>query len=321
MAIRLITGVPGAGKTYYIVNHILENYCQKFGDTYELKSDYLLITNVDELMLDTVSLDDAIKDCESLEDFFSVVFQEKISRKYEDKKIIYIIDECQKYFHRRYYQRPVFEFFEYHRHMGFDIFLLSQNANLISKDIIGLSEIEVRAVPRTLTIASFMYLKKSNKEIIGRVLLRRKKSVFGMYKSMSKSETEKIKSPYLKYIIPVIFLIIFGMYGLKKSFFGRAIAGASEKTEINEKNLQEKEKLKDSSSYLRSSDFDEAKLQFEKKYVKISYYKKGSFYILYDIETNMFYSEKFFPVPVKKILSRNNKIIFLAEYNVNIEKR
>lgn len=194
MAIRIITGVPGAGKTYYAVDHLIKNYCVPFGDTYNLKKDFKIITNIDGLLLDSVDLKQAIEKAGSMEEFFSSDVQQKATEKYQKlkQKLVYVIDEAQQFFHRRFYDRGVFSFFENHRHYGLDIYLITQNSNLLAKDLLALSEYEIRAIPRTLAIGGFNYLRKSNKDIIGRVLLRKKRSVFNLYKSMQSKETEKI---------------------------------------------------------------------------------------------------------------------------------
>ena len=225
MALRVISGVPGAGKSYYAVTHIISKYCVPFGDVYHLKKNYIIVTNIEGLLLPTIDLAAAVKKSGSIEQFFTQAVQKKVTEKYqsEGKKVVYIIDEAQQYFHRRFYDRDVFSFFESHRHYGLDIYLLTQNSNLLPKDLISLVEIEIRAVPRTLSIAGFNYLRKSNKDIIGREFLRKKRSIFGMYKSMSGEETEKIKTPYLKYCIPVVVLFVLGFYLLSGSFFGRAV--------------------------------------------------------------------------------------------------
>lgn len=232
MAIRIITGVPGAGKTYYAVNHLVKNYCDAFGDTFQLKENSLIVTNIDELLLDSIDLKASIDKVGSFEKFFTIEVQKKISDKYQKlgKSVVYVIDESQQFFHRRFYDREVFTFFETHRHYGMDIYLITQNVNLLAKDLITLAEYEIRAVPRTLSIGGFNYLKKSNREIIGRSFLRKDKKIFKMYTSMTGSETEKISSPYLKYLIPIVFLFGFGFYGLKNSFLGRSMGWSETKT-------------------------------------------------------------------------------------------
>ena len=152
-------------------------HSQLFQDCLRAKKEYIIITNIAGLLLDTIDLQTAIKKSGSVEVFFTPKVQESVTKKYQaqGKKLVYIIDEAQQYFHRRFYEREVFSFFESHRHFGLDIYLLTQNSNLLAKDLLALAEIEIRAVPRTLSIGGFYYLKKSNREIIGRQFLRKLK--------------------------------------------------------------------------------------------------------------------------------------------------
>jgi len=61
MAINIITGVPGAGKTYYGVYHLRKNFCVKTGNGYILKDGFTLITNINQLLIPHLSLDDVLK--------------------------------------------------------------------------------------------------------------------------------------------------------------------------------------------------------------------------------------------------------------------
>ncbi|MBW2635708.1 MAG: DUF2075 domain-containing protein, partial [Deltaproteobacteria bacterium] len=172
MAIRVITGVPGSGKTYLAVHHLLENYFKWSKDRQEyIKKpnfeDLTIITNIDGFMLDHINLNDALKKANvNIETFFTKDYQEKITEKYN--KIIYIIDEAQQYFHRRFYNKDVFYYFEYHRHLGHDIYIVTQDRLLIPKDLYLLAELELRAVKRSLSLGGELkYKKLSNNEIMG----------------------------------------------------------------------------------------------------------------------------------------------------------
>lgn len=303
MAIRIISGVPGAGKSFYAVHHIAKHYCKSVADTFELKSDYMIVTNIDSLMLDTVDLVQAIEKSGSLETFFSDSVQEKTTKKYQSqgKRLIYIIDEAQQYFHRRYYDRGVFSFFENHRHYGLDIFLITQNSNLLPKDLVTLAEFEIRAIPRTLAIGGFNYLRKSNKEIIGRNFLKRDKKIFNLYKSMQSAETEKIRSPYLKYIIPIVILFFIGFYGLKNSFFGRSMGWADEvkpDTASTQKSLSSTVLLKKDIA-IQDRRHSEPLLPL----VPVSYTRFGSQVLIYNPETKDLCPVSLFPYEVKAVVS------------------
>lgn len=311
MALRIITGVPGAGKTYFAVDHLIKNYCDAFGDTFELRENSLIVTNIEGLLLDSIDLKTSIDKVGSFEKFFSIEVQKKITEKYQKlgKSVVYVIDESQQFFHRRFYDRDVFSFFETHRHFGIDVYLITQNVNLLSKDLISLAEYEIRAVPRTLSIGGFNYLKKSNREIIGRSFLRKNKKVFRMYKSMSGSETEKIKSPYLKYVIPIVVLFTFGFYGLKNSFFGRTMGWSETKTANASTSVPASpvsEKRSSSSLTKKASDSVKKPLSVvenERPFVKISHAKVGSQLHVFDPVTNNLVPSSVYPYKLKAVVS------------------
>jgi hypothetical protein len=206
MAIRLITGVIGAGKTYLAVHHIVDQYFTWSKETLEyiIKPEYkdlALITNIEGLLLPHISLEEAMtKSKKTAAQFFTKENQEKIHLKYP--KIVYIIDEAQQYFHRRFYDTNTFFYFEFSRHFGDDIYLITQNRNKIARDIQDLIEYEMRATKRTFSVAGEMsYVYLSDGEIYDRKTIRPKKEIFELYKSMSAKETEKLKKPLLKYIV------------------------------------------------------------------------------------------------------------------------
>jgi hypothetical protein len=213
MAIRLITGVLGAGKTYLAVNHIAETYFDydSSSDLYKKKpeySDLTIISNIDGLLLDHIPLDLALqKSNKTIETFFTTSNQEKIGKKYP--KIIYFIDEAQQYFRNRFYNNDVFAYFEYCRHLGHDIYLITQHRKKLAWDIQDLAEYELRAVPRTLSFAGELkYNMIVNGDIVERKGVKPKKRIYQLYKSMNIKETEKQKKPLIKYIAVPLFLLI-----------------------------------------------------------------------------------------------------------------
>lgn len=228
MALRIITGIPGAGKSYFMVNHIAMNYCTKFGDSYNLretaedddKPGFKLVTNVEGLKLHTDDLEEVLEKAGGMDNFFLHDVQKEISEKYRKKniRIVYIIDEAQQYFPRKYYNEAVFFFFQKHRHFGIDIYLLTQDNSFIPKDIMRLAECEIRAVPRSCAVGGFTYAKKVQGQKQNTIFIRRKKSIFALYKSMSQEETEKIKNPLIKYLLILPVLICFSIYTFVQQF-------------------------------------------------------------------------------------------------------
>ena len=217
MAIRLITGGLGSGKTYLAVHHIVETYYEadKANGGYRKKEkfkDVALISNIDELALPGVlDLDQVLKKSGMpINKFFTVDYQKKVSEKY--KQVVYLIDECQRYFGRKFYDQDVFFYFEYSRHLGHDIWLISQDRYRLSKEIASLAEFEIRAVKRSLSIGGELkYNKLMDGEIVGRKGLMPKKDIYGLYKSMMAEEVEKKNNPIIKYIaVPIVLLFVTG---------------------------------------------------------------------------------------------------------------
>ena len=113
MAIRLIQGKIGSGKTYYAVNHVLKSY-YTWSD--ELDSwvpkekdvDVRVYTNIKNMKLGE-DLDKFISDAGGLSSFFNNKYQETFCM---NSNVIYIIDEAQSgnYFHRKFYDVNVFSF-------------------------------------------------------------------------------------------------------------------------------------------------------------------------------------------------------------------
>jgi zona occludens toxin (predicted ATPase) len=255
--ITLITGVPGGGKTYLAVKHLLDQYYEydKKEHEFKKKKEVTIITNIEDFQLDHINLDEEIErqlgyelekvkkeeditDREKLFDlekrlsldrvryFFNEAHQEFVKEKYGS--VIYVIDECQKYFDYRFarnkWSREVYNFFEVHRHFGMDIFLITQNARKLTTDIRVLSEKEIRALPRSLNLMGEL---KYNEYINGMKanaapkVVRPNKRVFGLYKSMSMQETEKIKSPIRRFLIVGLIVFAIGSFVLYKNIFAK----------------------------------------------------------------------------------------------------
>lgn len=212
MSISLFTGNLGSGKSYLAVNHLVTNYYSYDKDLDDFACndpDLKIITNIDGFLPSHINLRDAISDSgKTVDDFFTVDYQEKIAKKYP--KIIYIIDEAQNYFPRRNkIQRPTWYYFEYCRHFGHDIILITQHQRLIAENLIRLVEKEFRALPRTVSIdGRFVYNIISNGVKVDRKKLVPSKKIFRLYKSMTGSETEKIHRPLRRLVLIMILLFV-----------------------------------------------------------------------------------------------------------------
>jgi len=226
MAIRIIQGVPGSGKTYYAVKHLADNYFERQTDgRYELVKPCTIITNIDSFKPAHVSLQDAIKDAGGVKKYFTESHQKKCSERYEDQ-IIYIIDEAQKLFRKNDRDlNDVFTYFEIHRHFGHDIYLITQNSKKLPPDLVLLTEYIIDAAPRSRSvIGEFKYKWLSDGEILKREGFRPDKGIFELYKSMDVKETEKISNPVMRtfwIVISVCFIVIcLGIYSFKSTWGG-----------------------------------------------------------------------------------------------------
>ncbi len=220
MAVMIIDGVPGAGKTYYAVKHLLKTYFGKDSEgRYELKKPVKIITNIDGFLLDHESLNDVVASSGGINKFFSKDFQEKVFEKHGP--VIYMIDEAQMIFDRKFYNRDVFSWFEYHRHYGQNIYLITQSVSKLPRDIISLVEYVIRALPRSRSITGkeFRYNHVSGKDILKRDIVRIDKKIFEIYKSCSAEEVEKVTNPFMKRAALVIcFAFLFFYFGWKFIF-------------------------------------------------------------------------------------------------------
>ena len=212
MAIRIIQGKIGSGKTYYAVHHVLKSY-YKWSD--ELDSwvpkekdiDVRVYTNIKNMKLGE-DLDKTIQNAGGLSNFFNNKYQETFCM---NSNVIYIIDEAQagNYFHRKFYDVNVFLFFQMHRHLGVDIYLITQDTRCLAKELRELAEYEIKAIRRSNSIGkSFTYKFYSGDECFKTKRISKDKKVFGMYRSMIIGEGEKIKSVPFKHILIFVGLII-----------------------------------------------------------------------------------------------------------------
>lgn len=203
--IRIVEGALGSGKTYYAMNYLLKfaDYDKVYRE-YTLKHGYLLITNIDKVKLHHLNFDECIKKF-TLEKFLTVENFETIRKKYNATHIILILDEAQKYLDYKYYNKDVMFFFEYSRHLGVDIFLISQGASKISRHILPTCEYIVKALERSKHIpGTFRYQYFDTKySPLFTESIKHTSHVFNSYRSFTSEELTKPKSTYIK---PLIFL-------------------------------------------------------------------------------------------------------------------
>lgn len=112
--ITLITGVPGSSKTLNTINEVLSN------DVYQNRP--VFYYNIPEVQLDWQPLDEA-----GAKDWFSLPHGSVV-----------ILDECQRLFRPMKYGDKVpahIEELETHRHLGIDLFVITQHPKLIDTKV------------------------------------------------------------------------------------------------------------------------------------------------------------------------------------------
>lgn len=215
MAFTLIYGVPGSGKTYFCVHHLLKNFYtfEESSGRYLLKKEFShvkLVSNIEGLKIEHHDLDDWIRHAQGVEKFFSFDVQKKIFEKHGP--IIYLIDEAQMYFPSSFRRPEVFNWFSYHRHWGQTLYLMTQAFSLLPRQITDQVDLSIYALPPSSSLFARRDLKYnvlSGRDIVDKKTLIKSKQIFDVYKSQQANETEKTRNPMMKYIIGIAILLLF----------------------------------------------------------------------------------------------------------------
>jgi hypothetical protein len=229
MAIRIIEGVPGSGKTYFAVHHLLTKYFDydKTLDEYKKKPEFsslVIVTNIDNFPFAT-SLDSLIEKAGSTENFFTYAYQENLSN---GVPYVYLIDEVQSLFPYTYRDTRVFLFFQKHRHLGMDIYLITQDADHLAKGLRSLAEFHIVAGRRSLSVFGelrYRFVDPQTKECWNTKVLKKDGRIFSFYKSFSSLETESSPSIPRRFALlfgaGLLVILLVGYFGFYKRLVGR----------------------------------------------------------------------------------------------------
>ena len=218
MAIYGVGGKPGTGKTYWCVAHMVKKYFEwdKIHGEYMRRFGVEIVTNIDELRLDHFTLDEMImksgKDGKggTVESFFTVEYQRKLLSRFN--RVVYIIDEAGKYFGAGFKERDVLFFFQYHRHLGIDIYLVSSNLEGVSRGLLNLLEYRIVGKERSKRVLNeFRYVKYVGPDKVGVTVLKPERKIFHLYKSMVQDEHEKIPAMTRKVVFFAVACILGAM--------------------------------------------------------------------------------------------------------------
>jgi len=216
MSIRLYSGIMGSGKTYRVVYELV------FTD---LLKKYFVFHNLENLKIDSKYLKEYGKNTDfNPPDLFTYEYQTKLSKQIReeyDRNILWIIEECDKIGFERT-TAPVKEWLSMHRHLGQDIYLISQSKWNISKDYMNLLEVEIQG-KRGFVFDAFIYSWFSGGEKIATDRLPKKKEIYEKYTSFHIPELKKKRSKLLYWIIPFFLISFIGtayffFFGLPNKF-------------------------------------------------------------------------------------------------------
>lgn len=201
MAIRLYSGIPGSGKTYRVV------YELKYTD---LLRKYYIFHNIPNLKIEHPHL----KHYGPESDFnpsglFTYETQKEISAQIKEqynKNVLWIIDECDKLGMDRVDKKHK-EWLSMHRHLGQEIYLITQSRFNIAKDYMNLIEVEIQG-KRGYIFQSFIYSWLASGEKFATDRIPKKKDVFEAYRSFHFAELKNKKSKIFIYLIGLIFITL-----------------------------------------------------------------------------------------------------------------
>lgn len=209
--IRIVEGVPGSGKSYMAM-HYLTKFAEYDGlfDEFIVRPDVLIITNITNLRIKHLNLDHLLEKHGPLEKFFTVENFEKIQNQYKVKNIILVVDEAQKYFDSKFFDKDVFYLFQYHRHIGLDVILITQHRSTISRHLVPLCEFIVSAKPRSKGIVGtfrYDYLDTKGGKMFGQAIKKDQK-VFRAYQSFVADEISKPPNVILRYVYMISAVVL-----------------------------------------------------------------------------------------------------------------
>jgi len=206
MAIVFITGSPGAGKSYYAVKKIVE----------DLKKDTnLVVSNIDGLDRAKLSfyLGKEVNNLWNLDEFLATALSfcnlhydgnyrnafltilnvdywkrfiiPKLFGELGYRKVIFYLDEFQSIIDEdtELTQLQKF-FFDYHRHLGLDFYIITQSIQRMNKAIRNLVEIELRLVSlRVFGISNMAVLKTIIGGVPVKSIVKYDPKIFALYRS------------------------------------------------------------------------------------------------------------------------------------------
>lgn len=220
MAVNIVTGVPGAGKSYYAVHSIAR--------LMQTDEQFVVVTNIDGLKIDdtrVLKVDfakysfrhaDMVQFINAIRDLFQLDSQAKVH---------FYIDEAQRFFPPDLRDTDTVYFFDYHRHLGINIILITQDFYKISKRISTLANCEIRAVNESINpLPFFIYRMRSGGEDFKKIKLHKKDEIFKLYTSfVAGGVDKKDRSMSIKLVVVLLAFVLLSVLFFKNlgDAFGR----------------------------------------------------------------------------------------------------
>jgi hypothetical protein len=266
--LRIILGVPGSGKSYYAVNYLKQfiKY-DKLYQTLLLDPSVMLVTNIEDIKVPHLKWEDYLES-----GMLNIDKTRQYMKENQYKRGVFIVDEAQRTLSGLKDNEKYF-FFEYHRHLGLDIFLIVQTLKALPARLVELTEFVIEAMPRTYAILGFKYQMKDSKTglVLYTKVIKIDQEVFKVYKSFEVDEDSKAKPKkviLIRWVSSVgllVAVIAFGMFGAKAGIFfnqNKEIKQIKGDIQISEQKKWEKQGVKKSG---KGKGFQEDKQEGEKE--------------------------------------------------------
>ncbi len=259
-----LTGVPGSGKTYYLVNYAEKNlqkvdkesndklYLQVVHNISGYKNGFYVDFGSDYLpkILDLYDYYLSIKKDINKDDLLI-----KKAEEFGIYKILLIVDECHLYFindftnkgKKQYYS--LLWFISYHRHIFVDLVLSTQNLSLVDYKFKAFAEYFIKSVPSSMRFnlnpfskASFAYnffpdSKMWNETKFKTEKLKPDKKIFSLYTS---GDTVKKQKVYLQTLLIIFFL--FSLFSLLWFIFQKSFSSSGHPVDQIKKDIEDIDK-------------------------------------------------------------------------------
>ena len=221
--VTYVLGVPGSGKTYYAVYKIFQMkdqysfvYTNIFLKEY---SDNIIQFDFDNFYKIISIAYDMYRNKQTDEDINTFLKQNNYYN------CVFFIDEAHNFLSKK--DDVLIWWLTYHRHLYHDIFLVTQNLDLIDKRYLSIGEVFIKAVQSSLRLApnTFFYNKYPNYRLSEKFeteKLPKKKDIFDKYTSGDSVRSKNIIFKYSLFflfflVLAIVFFIILKQFVLSGS--------------------------------------------------------------------------------------------------------